>query len=208
MKKSAALFLVLLLTAFLAPRAEAITFGLKAGFNSSTISFNNTSSITADTNRVKGLTAGVFASFSLGLVSVQPELLYSRRGFQFYIPEGPYTYDYKLDYLEVPVLVKVRVIPAGPIKPFVFAGPSFGYLLKAKGIDRSNEPEVSYDITDIFKRTEAAVVMGAGIDLGLPFIKATLDARYHLGLTVIQESGEETSSTKNKGFSVMIGIGF
>ncbi len=209
MKKFAILSLVLFLTAALAPRAEAITFGLKAGLNSSKISLKTTDAGSApNVNSVKGLTGGIYASLDLGILSIQPEVLYSSRGFQFAFEGETYTYDYKCDYIEVPILIKFNVLPAGPIKPFVFGGPSFGYLLKARATDNSVTPSESETITDSFKRTETAVVFGAGMDLGLPGIKASIDARYHLGLSSIQESNIEIESAKNRGFSVMVGIGF
>lgn len=209
MKKSTVPLFVLLLTAALATPAAAITFGLKAGLNSSKISIKTTDAGSVPiVNSVKGLTGGIYASLDLGILSIQPEVLYSSRGFQFAFAGESYTYDYKCDYVEVPVLIKFNVLPAGPIKPFVFAGPSFGYLLKARATDNSVTPPESETITDSFKRTETAVVFGAGIDLGLTGIKASLDARYHLGLSDIQESDVEIESVKNRGFSVMIGIGF
>ena len=36
----------------------------------------------------------------------------------------------KFDYLEIPVLLKVR-IPISSFHPFIFAGPAFGFSLKA-----------------------------------------------------------------------------
>ncbi len=209
MKKTIVVLLAAMAVTLLAPQAQAITFGLKGGLNFANVKAGGTDM--PDFKNVNGLTGGIFFSLGLGPISIQPEVLYSRRGVAMTFTEGETTFDGKimLDYVEVPVLLKLRVIQAGPVKPFVFGGPAYSYLIKARQKLTVGGDSETMDSTDSFKRSEIAAVFGAGIDLNLVAVKLTVDARYHLGLTniAINEEGG-TSEAKNKGFSVMVGFAF
>jgi len=221
MKKFFAFSIALLTLAVLAPQAGAATVGLKGGVNFANMAIKTTSVDIPDFNNQTGIVEGIFASFKLGPVSIQPELLYSRRGLtyqEFEDVDVNVTGHFVLDYVELPVLVKYSFL-AGPAKPFLYAGPSFSVLLKARqgySVDYIADVEADYfylyDMEEYIKKTEFAGVFGAGVDLKLAKVILSLEGRYHLGLgNVAQEEfmGEsDITSLKNKGFSVLVGIGF
>lgn len=220
MKKLSAVLLVVLTLACLAPQAGAATIGLKGGLNFSNVTIKTTSTDIPDFKNQTGLVGGIFVNFKLGPVSIQPEVLYSRRGLSYQEVEDvdvDVTGRMLLDYVEVPVLVKYSFL-SGPAKPFLYAGPSFSYLLKARqGYDvhylTGEEPDYfyRYDMDEYFKKTELAGVFGAGIDIKLPKAVLSLEGRYHLGLSNVANeefAGDDVTSVKNKGFSVLVGIGF
>ena len=41
---------------------------------------------------------------------------------------------YRFEYIQVPVLLKINVIPAGPLRPFIAVGAYGAYLLRARGV--------------------------------------------------------------------------
>ena len=211
MRKYIAMALAVLSLAVIMPRdLSAITFGLKGGVNFSNVSVV-TSGEVPDFKNLQGLTGGVFLNLNLGPVGIQPEVLYSRRGMKFNetVEGGTLTVKYMLDYIEVPLLLKLTVVPVGPVRPIVYAGPAFSYLLKAK--EEAVLPgvgEESNEVTDQFKRESWDGVVGGGLEFRLPVIKLlSLEVRYHFGLSNINK-GLEADTVKNKGFSLMVGIGF
>ena len=129
MKKIALLMILGLSISFAHAQAK---FGVKVGANYSNLSGDLTDE---DANQSKvGFLAGITANFPLSsdnFVSIQPELLYSQKGYQFQKDEVTIDnarYEFKgkrnFNYLDLPVLVKIN---AGPI--FFEAGPQASYLL-------------------------------------------------------------------------------
>jgi len=219
LKKLFAISLVVLAAVCLAPQAGAATIGLKGGLNFANMAIKATSTDIPEFKNHTGLAEGIFVNFKLGPISIQPEVLYSRRGLSY--PEFEdetvrVTGLMLTDYIEAPILIKYSFL-GGPVKPFVAAGPSFSILLKGRQGYHVNylsgddvDSSYYYDTADFFKKTELAGVFGAGIDIKLPKVMLSLEGRYHLGLSNIYDNGEDTdiSSLKNKGFSVLVGIGF
>lgn len=215
MKKFFVIFSTLLLISLMASEAQAlVTFGVKGGLNFSNMSFSPSTDIFTNQKYLKNFSGGLFMTINLGPIGFQPEVLYSRRGFEFSGTDpisGPYQLQILLDYLEIPLLVRLNIIPLGPIKAYVFGGPSYGYLQKAKFKETSQNSPTTEDIKSDFKSSSLAAVGGLGLDLKIPMLfKITLDARYHYGLSnIIQPTSDlGTYKIKNKGFSIMLGLGF
>jgi len=221
MKKLSAVLLIALSLAFFAPQAGAATIGLKGGLNFANMTIKTTSTDIPEFKNQTGLVGGIYVNFKLGPVSIQPELLYSRRGLS-YAEYSDETVDVTgrmlTDYVELPVLVKYSFL-SGPAKPFICAGPSVAMLLKGQqgysvNYLTGDEPDYSsyYDVTDYFKKTAIAGVFGAGVDIKLPKVVLTLEGRYNLGLSNVAEpdlTGDtDITSAKHKGFSILVGIGF
>jgi hypothetical protein len=99
------------------------------------------------------------------------------------------------DYIEIPVLLKLR-IPAGSFHPFVFAGPAFGFNLKAvlEGIEVDNMPTADY-----------SAVLGGGLQLGRSI---HIDVRYTMGLQKLEIPDLDTIDLKNGVLSATIGLAF
>ena len=221
MKKLFAVSLVAVSLACLAPQAGAVTVGIKGGLNLAEMTVKSTAVDLPDFKSRKGMVEGIFVNFKLGPVSIQPELLYSSRGLSYIEVEDETTRVtglFYLDYVEVPVLVKYSFL-SGKARPFLYAGPSFSVLLKAQqGYDvdffDDIEPDYNYrlDMEENIKKSEFAGVFGAGVDIKLPKVMLSLEGRYHFGLTNIGTDAllaeADITSAKNKGFSILVGIGF
>ena len=135
MKKTAFLAAALLATAAISSvQAQNIRLGLRAGANYSNLAGNINNQSTY--NNKFGFLGGVMLNVPLlqdGFLSLQPEVLYSQKGFENKPTEytsilgkqkreGQVNYN----YLDVPVLLKVRA------SGLVFeAGPQYSYLLSA-----------------------------------------------------------------------------
>ena len=161
-----------------------------------------------------GFSAGGFITFNINkFFAIQPEVLYTQKGLKI---EGDFlgetvTILMKLDYLEIPVLVKIIFPSPGGVKPCVFAGPVLALKLSSKlKVEALGESE-EVDIEDV-RGTGFGLIIGAGVDFGLGASgmgKMTLDVRYSLGLSTVDEVvGGVTTDIKNGVFSLMVGFSF
>jgi hypothetical protein len=82
----------------------------------------------------------------------------------------------------------------------VFAGPSFGWKIKAKLKLESGGDITEKDLENI-KNIDLGIVVGVG---GVVFNRFTFDMRYDFGLVSINETEDITE--KNRVASIMIGI--
>ena len=217
MKKVIVVSLIILLAGLSAsPAVAGITFGVKGGLNNSKIVFSPAIDMPGQ-KYLQGYCFGAFLSLNLGPIGIQPEVLYSRRGLEAQTlldPSDPTSLaqaQVRLDYLEIPLLVRLNVIPAGPVKLYIFGGPSYNYLQKAKAKLTFMGQSEEEDIKDDFRSSCLAAVGGIGLDVKIPLLfKITADARYHYGLGNILSEGSSipTDKARNTGFSVLLGIGF
>lgn len=178
------------------PASAQATFGVRGGLN--TASFSGADARGTDP-RLGGV-GGAFVRLDAGpALALQVEALYSQEGAvdPFADPEGTY----KLDYLDVPVLVRLGVPLTRLADAGVFAGPSVGVPLRAR-FDRRG------DSFDEATRTDLGVVVGADYWAG----PVGIDLRYTVGLTDAFDDeigGEfEPLAIRNRGFSVSLGVRF
>lgn len=182
--------------------AAGVKFGIKGGANIANVngSFSDTIS---DWKTTVGFCAGIFLELNVGrILTIQPEVLYTMKGADAAIDDGTITGTGKLrlDYLEIPILLKVR-IPTGSIHPFVFAGPAFGFNLKATFEDLTGDKN---DVEGASK-VDYSAVLGGGLQLGRSI---HADVRYTMGLQKLKIPDLDTIDLKNGVLSATIGLAF
>ncbi|NMC65202.1 MAG: PorT family protein [Acidobacteria bacterium] len=212
MKKILTLVMVNFLILALAGNLGGMTVGLKGGFNLTSLKVSPAMPDLPQFKNRFSFTGGIFVSFDLGPLAIQPEVLYAPYGtkFDLYIDDLPYRAQYQFDYLEGLLLLKWRVVKIWPVKPVIMAGPSFGFLTRAKAVlnPAAGGAGESIDLKDMYKKTEIGLTMGAGIETKIKKFKLSVEGRYHLGLTNIATSSFEGESIKNNGLAVLLGLGF
>ncbi len=209
MKKLIVVLMAVLCVAALAPRDLSAGVGIKGGLSLAKFSLSGEME-TAEWKYLPSWVAGAYVEFKLGFVSLQPEVLYTRMGAKIedVIEDVPFSLQYRLDYLQVPVLLKFNVVPAGPIRPFLYAGGYGGYLLKAKGIMEGGGETDEADLTENFERVDYGVVGGAGLAFKLPGLSVSVEGRYNYGLANFIKDPLEGESGKNRSIMALVGIGF
>jgi hypothetical protein len=102
----------------------------------------------------------------------------------------------KRDYVEVPVLLKYAFATHSSARPFVIAGPAFGFGVSSKteveasqssvqaGVEVDNYNDRSFDL---------GLVFGVGADFAVGRRLLTLDVRYTAGLRSMWEDVDLTS---------------
>jgi len=188
--------------------AKVITGGLKIGMNSANLYGEAVKKLKEEVGQELqskwGLCAGGFIRFNIGkILAIQPEFLYTMKGAKFEetVLDETMKYTINLSYLEIPVFVKLMIPTPGGIKPSLFAGPAVAIKLSAKEKLKYAGQTKEEDIEQI-KDTDYGLIIGAGVDFG----KLTVDLRYVLGLTAIEE--EAVFETKNGVISLIVGYSF
>jgi hypothetical protein len=125
-----------------------------------------------------GFVGGGFLNLPFGpMLAFQPELLYEQKGGQ--VNGNPY----RLDYLEVPVLLDISCL--GPLG--ILLGPSFAANLDNQGVSNPNS-------------TDVGLILGVQLDL-LPIL---LSGRYEVGLTDVSTD----ANVQNGTFTFLAGLSF
>ena len=199
-----------------------ISFGAKAGIYSA--SMTQVPAGLQNTSFRNGFAAGVSIDYEFieGL-SLQPEVLYVRKGFDGQGWSSTYGADF--DYIEIPLLIKLTVQTKSFMRPVLFVGPSLGINLRANVdlnvVNRMTDEQLagSLDYSEVMNGAEFSLVFGAGCDFDAGPGDITLDARLDLGLSKTfkggiatgELEGHEIQSTvyagtsKNIGFALMLG---
>jgi hypothetical protein len=205
MKRLTTIFAIALCAGLLAlpqPARAGVQFGLKAGGNMARPTGIDAHDPMATLKNKVGFNGGLFLAFDFGkVVAIQWEVLYTMKGATYVALDDSYTDKLYADYIEVPLLLKLR-IPLPVVQPFVFAGPSVGFKLKEK-LEENGE-----DIPEaLLKNNDYGAVFGAGLNLGRSFM---VDLRYSLGMQKVISTieGEVQPDFRNGVWSASIGIAF
>ena len=165
MKKS---LLVIAMMAFMAHQSNAqdhnrLQLGLKAGANYANVYDTEGEAFKADAKI--GLAAGVFASFPvLDYISLQPEILYSQKGFKAsgLLLGNSYSFQRTSSFLDIPVFVAFK-----PFRAFtLLAGPQYPYLLTQKDVFEDGATSVEQKqefLNDDYRKYNLAFVGGADV---------------------------------------------
>ena len=211
--KKIAFLIIIAVCGFSQVRAQ--NFGVKAGYNYSTLS-GETSSIST-IEGLSGFYIGGLVELPISnVLSIQPELIFSRQGVD--LRQGlknlsirTDTSEIRLDYLNIPVMAKVNL---GPI--FLEGGVQFGFLV--------NKPKVDSYIANVYLRNlldkdsynsfDFGVGAGLGVKLNQHFF---VETRYTYSLTNVFDPNDkhfksslisDGDNFKNSVFSIGLGMKF
>jgi hypothetical protein len=144
--------------------AQKVQFGIKAGANLSNFMGGNFDAV--EKKALVGFHGGAFLNFSFAGFAIQPEALISTQGAKIDSVSG--SYDWKITYLNVPVMAQYR-FPGGF---FVEAGPQVGFKLSENIEDKT--------VDNFIKGLDLSAAAGLGFKSKRGF---GLGARYSVGLS-------------------------
>lgn len=183
---------------------EQKKIGIRAGVNYATIYESNGSFVADDK---LGFVGGVFASIPFGkYIGVQPEVLYSQKGFKASQTALGFTSNYKetLSYLDVPVQLQIKPIP----EIAILVGPQYSYLLDTKYEFNDNTSKLQQDAIskNDYKKHIFGFVLGADLNLN-GFI---VGVRSGWDITKTDKDGNNTPSRffKNQVLQATLGYSF
>lgn len=181
---------------------DKLTFGLRAGGNYSNVWDEQGQDFRADGKA--GFVGGAFLSIPIGTyLGVQPEVLFSQKGFQ---GSGtfltyPYEYSTTTNYLDVPILFVFKPSPFLSI----LAGPQYSFLLSET--NRYSSPDFTSEQIEEFendniRKNVFGVHVGADINVNHFVISP------RAGWDLQENHGDGTSSTpryKNQWLQLTVG---
>jgi hypothetical protein len=206
MKKMSVVLAVLICVMAFVPRDLGAGVGIKGGYTLS--KFLEKPSGSLPWANLPFYTGGLYFSLSMGFVTIQPEVLYTRMGGRVEV-DAANSLEFWFDYIQVPVLLKFNIVPAGPIRPFLYGGGYGGYLIKATGVmveDGTELPRMS--LMDTYEKLDYGVLGGVGLTFKLPGIAITVEGRYNYGLKNLIIDPAEGEFMRNTSIMALVGIGF
>jgi hypothetical protein len=188
-------------------------FGLIGGVNFAKVAGNGANQLDDVSNRT-GFLAGAFGELSVSRnVALSLEAFYTRKGSK--VTDGGTDIDFKIDYVEVPVLLKLVFPSANPdktrIRPHLYVGPAVAFRTscKARGEDGNivielNCAEDPFDAQ--VKKTDFSILFGAGLDIGPIFV----GARYDYGMVDLNDDplATDQDALKTRTMSIVAGVSF
>ncbi len=188
----------------------AAQFGFRGGMNLSKF-------VGADASRsesARGLNLGASISLlHIGPVSIVPEVYYAEKGSKEVDLTTATSFEYGLDYIELPVLVKVAFPIKGWLRGYIDGGPAYAWNIdcsvsatEAGTTNTLSEcGEMFRSFNTAMEKADRGVVMGGGIDFTVPGLGGlNLDARLVRGLARLR-TGATGSDIKNQAMSLMLG---
>jgi hypothetical protein len=167
-------------------------FGFTAGFNSSTVGGSDVT----DASRRTGFTAGGLVVLPISQVfAIEPELLYTTKGAVSHEPASA-SATLKMNYVEVPVLLRVDVPASGELRPFLYAGPavSFKASCNVEATDQGVSVSTSCDELNAqgakLKTVDYGLVGGGGVAFNVGGRAFSIGARYDHSLGKISSDGD------------------
>ncbi len=193
---------ILLPSAFTQPR-----LGIIGGMNFSDLREDGVENSMMDYSTRSGFKAGLVAELGIGNsgFALQAEPMYVEKGALMKLESSTFRAeadelesDFRMTYIELPILAKYS-FGLGVIRPFVVAGPEFGWMMNAK----VNGTDVKEDLR------EFDVLATAGLGLDIELMETAylfLEGRYNYGFSDLNDVEESTTELYNRGVQVMGGV--
>ena len=196
--------LVAILAVAATPTFAQVTGAVKVGASFAKVSFEDTADNEEGSSDLKsGLIVGAAVNIPIGpMFSFQPEFLYAQKGGKNGdFSDGSFDATLQVDLFQIPLLFKAGA-SEGPVRPFIVAGPAFGFVTKAKFKFEATGIDEEDDIKDEVEKVEVSGIIGGGIQFG----RASVEYRYDHGFRDMDKVSDATAKTRTH--SVLFGYSF
>lgn len=210
MKRIPGLILALALLASAGSPARAgSAFGAKGG-----VSYSHVNADLFNTENRTGFVGGAYATFDLSpMFGLQPELLFVRKGAKLFstnVTIGGTTFGkvgstLDVDYLEIPVLLRISAPNPGPVDLRLLAGPVASFKVDEK---ISTTGLIGYSLpTDQVEATDFGLAVGGAAAIRNGGLKVVAEGRYTFGMSNISKL-PFGGDVKNGAFYATLGLEF
>jgi len=185
-------------------------FGVRGGMNLS--KFVGGDAAQSETKTGLNLGASI-PLLRIGPLSIVPEVYYSEKGAKEFDPLTTTSYEFGLNYIEVPVLARLTFPVVGRLRGYVAGGPAYAWNVDCSitatetgtTTNTSDCSETFRSFDTAMEKADHGVVFGAGFDFYVPGLGGlNLDGRLVRGLARLR-SGTTGSDIKNQSVSLMLG---
>lgn len=158
--------------------SERLGLGVRAGLSISSLHGSDAEQILGPLSLRYGFGIGAIYIIKINNdLSFQPELTYMQKGAS----KGDSTYEF--DYIELPLLLRIKLPPLGTLDAHAHIGPSFAYNIRKQLVYGDKK----YYYTDMSK-FDIGLLIGLGLSFDLSVIQADIDLRYNYGFLNIQNA--------------------
>jgi hypothetical protein len=219
-KKALLIGILVLLLGVSQVKAQGIYWGLIGGLNFAELKVKNADGVYRPTSPRTLFGIGGVIGFELHKnASLHLEPMYLQKGATILATQSDPNWDLTMAFLEIPVFLKLSL--GSTVRPYVLAGPSFGFLLSSKGEFSMDGEAFEGDLKEVTKNFDVGLGFGAGLSFPLGKTFVFVEGRYTLGLTDLFKAGKvewksgsttipgeglEGNEMSTKGFQVMIGF--
>lgn len=197
-----ALAAVTLLVGAALASAQDTSVGLKAGINLSDQRLEGEGA-DVDFDLFPGLVAGAVVAHDFSrLLGIQAEGLFSQKGFASKSFLGQNDYKARVNYFEVPVLLRINLPASDAAVVHLLGGGAYARRINDKQtIDGQPLPAAA---KDRYSSADASLVGGLALDVN----RAAFEVRYTYGLLDVLDSapGEENLKVRNRALSFTIAV--
>lgn len=231
MKKIISMLIVCLILTFSTYAQSNIRFGVKGGFNLSSVSLDNTNNpLNIDESKaLPSFNVGIFADLAIAqALSLQPSLTYSGKGYKSVSKKdknGDYVdIKYNPFYVDFQTNLLFKIPFSDEFKFFVGAGPYLAMATNGKasidakvlGLDISKKYDINFTSNNAdlsqdelkgyvnMKRFDVGGSIVAGVELG----KIIISLNYEHGLVNIQPGTANNDKDFSKNRSANLSLGF
>jgi hypothetical protein len=200
--------------------------GLRTGLNFASMSFDpefyaNSTNISQGGRTVFAV-GPAFELMFTPMIGAEVDLMFVSKGAKFTRSTDQASDSYKISELEIPLLFKAKFL-TGPLHPYGFVGPSFGFVMSAtETFDVPGQPQPDIDLKnnprgDQVGGIDMSLQFGGGAEyMVVPKLGILLDVRYVLGLTNVYDNSQvqqlqlqqvqtTNPSWKTRGFMIQVG---
>ncbi|QIL76913.1 porin family protein [Hymenobacter sp. HDW8] len=200
-------FLSFLLTAGVASfsHAQGVQLGLRAGVNLANYAGEGKKTFEdfagVELKQLVGFHGGVTLNAPLssdGFFSLQPELLYSQKGFR--IEEDDAKQTVRHHFIDLPLLARINA------DGLIFeAGPQLGYLAASKSKLEAPNANDEEDSVEGYNRFQIGYIAGVGYQFASG---PSITVRYNGGITGVEEDADDDMKARNSVFQFSLGYTF
>lgn len=203
-------------------QVSAQSFGIRGGVNISK-NTNDNAYPESDIKSINGLSAAVYVDIPLvKILSIQPEFNFIQKGSSTTATvlgvEG--IYKTRLNYVELPILLKARLGSSEGVHAYLALGPNFGYAISGTtsveiaGNKVTNKYEFDNDDNDgdgyKDNRLDATLTVGGGFAIPVGMGSLIIDARYHIdandAASFRDGKPDAWENTANRGLNLSLGL--
>ncbi len=185
------------------PLAAQNVFGLHAGASIATFGGADAGSPGSRTGLNVGASLTMPVSSTLGF---QIGASYAQKGATD--SSGGIDATLALDYIEVPLLLRIGIPSTGSLSAHLLAGPAVSFEAKCTAKGSSGGVNVSVDCGQLaaaIRTVDVGAMGGVGLDIGAAGkTSVSIDVLYNFGLTSIVGNGVDT---KNRALTIQAGVG-
>ena len=179
-----------------------LSLGLEGGLNLGNVSITPSQTSNSRTGLIIGGVLDIGISRNIGVTT---GLRYTMKGFQ--ITNGGATFTDKLNYLEVPALLKVK-FPLTEVKPYLVGGPVLGIRVSASEEQSNGTQTADVDASSAYESIDFGLLFGGGLDFNIANkTDLFIQAGYAFGLSNIWKQ-TTTVTVKNYGIQITGGVKF